>query len=93
MQGHPQQVLGIVIAMTTDHELWHCYFEDFITYKLNFVDQPLAGDFAQQILNYFEYLDEYDAPRRMAELHAIYQLQVATILRPLIKIGRVRKLF
>lgn len=99
------QVLGVVIAaMTTNLELWHCYFKDFITYKLSLVDQShtiqldqsrvsLTGDFAQQILhNYFEYLDKYDVLHRMAELHNMYQLQIAktaTILRPLIKIGRV----
>ena len=97
-----QQVLSIVTtAMTSDLQLWHCYFNDFIAHKLSLVNKTnphlpiLTGDLAQQILStYFKYLDKYDATRRMAELHSICQLEIAktaTILRPVIMIGKVNE--
>ena len=78
--------------MTSDVNLWHCYFKDFVNYKLSLVsldhrNQPTQSEFAYSILStHFRYLDEFDATHRIAELHITYQLQVAkmvTILRPL----------
>lgn len=88
-------------AMASDYGLWRCYFNDFVTLNLKLVDQGTTqtdqGEFAQQILHtFFEHLNDYEAPRRMAELHcyaSIYQMnlaQIATILRPLSKIEMVR---
>ena len=80
--------------MISDINLWHCYFKDFVNYKLSLVsldhrNQHTESEFAHSILStHFKYLDEFDAAHRMAELHITYQLQVAkmvTILRPLSK--------
>lgn len=85
--------------MSTNTELWRCYFNNFISHKLELVDQGCApeteSDFAQQILSiYFEYLDDKeDGLRKITELHTTYQLEIArlvTVLRPLNKIQRVR---
>ena len=93
-------------AMTSYRDLWLSYFNDFITHTLNLVDQdrtpcgdhtPKGGDMAQQILHtYFEQLHFLEMPNRLAQLHChvstyqLYLAQMATILRPLSKIGRVR---
>ena len=93
-------------AMTSYQDLWLCYFNDFITHKLKLVDQdhapsqdhsPRGGDMAQQFLcTYFEELHFLEMPNRLAELHCnvstyqLYLAQMATILRPLSKIGKVR---
>ena len=88
--------------MTRD--FWHCYFKDFVSHKLKLVDQDCApqldqddtpeGNIAHQILYACcEHTDKHDAAHRVAELHVIYQLQLAkmaTMLRPLSKIERVR---
>lgn len=101
-QAHPQQVLALAIDGITSHlSLWHNYFNDFISYKLKLADQYCygsQGDYAQQILRtYLESLHYKEALCRIAELHcyfSVHQLQlakVATILRHLDKIERVRK--
>ena len=79
--------------MASGIELWHCYFKDFVNYKISLVsldhEDATRTEFAYNILStHFKYLDEFDATHRMAELHITYQLQVAkmvTILRPLSK--------
>ena len=101
-----QQVLGLVIsAMTSDLDLWHSYFKDFIAYKLSLVNQinvnssevPIVSNFALEVLQkHFHYLDKYEVPQRMAELHiVIYHLhieKIATMLRPFVNITMVSDL-
>lgn len=92
--------------MTSRLNLWHCYFNDFITYKLRLVDQgPVPqcsitqGDFAQQILhtylhNYLESLHLNEAPQKMAELHcyfSIHQLQLAKTATILRPLSRIER--
>ena len=105
-QADSQKVLGLVIsAMTSDLELWHCYFKDFIAYKLSLVDKsiaspdevPTVSSFALEVLcKHFQYLDNYEVSQRMAELHiVIYHLQIekmAIMLRPFVTIAMVREM-
>ena len=87
-------------AMTSDAYLWQCYFKDFIAQKLKLVspgDAPQGKDIAHQILHfYFNGLHNKEMPLKLVELHCHASIehlslaQMATNLRPLNKIEKVR---
>ena len=95
----PMQELAVAIdAMGSEPSLWHCYFNNFITHKLQLVGQGdiHQGDFAQKILHtFFKYLHDQKTCHKMVRLHCyvkIYHLnlaQITTILRPLSKVEKV----
>lgn len=86
--------------MTDDVYLWQCYFKDFIACKLKLVDPSDAlqqEDVAHEILHiYFEELHDKEMPQKLVELHCHASIehlslaQMATNLRPLNKIKRVK---
>ena len=87
--------LRLVLDSMSDIHLWHCYFKDFVNFKLCLISldckyqEDTQSELAQNILSiHFKYLDKFESTHRVAELHITYQLQVAkmvTILRPLSK--------
>ena len=87
-------------AMTSDEDLWQCYFRDFIVHKLKLVspsDTSQQEDIAYQILHiYFDELHHKKMPQKLVELHCHANIEhlslalMATNLRPLNKIERVR---
>lgn len=89
-----------ITAMTSDRNVWQCYFKDFITHKLELVDPsdaPQQGDVVSHILNiYFGELHSKKMPLKLVELHCHASIehlslaQMATSLRPLNKLERVR---
>ena len=90
-----QELAVAIDAMDSDPSLWHCYFNDFITYQLKLADQGRTpqGNFAGKILHtFFSYLHEQKAPHKMAGLHCyvkVHHMNLIHILRPLSKIEEV----
>ena len=92
-------VVLAIKAMSQHGELWQRYFTEFNLHKLH-LESPsdVTEGIAQQILYaYFGSLHQQEAAVRIVGLHAyvhVYHLDVAklaTILRPLDKIQKVRK--
>ncbi len=94
---HEEKILSFATeAMTSDEDLWHCYYKDFITSKLKPIDVPSKDEIGEH--NFFKNLDRSsDMLERVIKLHCSVNIkqfnldQLAAILRPLSKVCDCRR--